>query len=114
MLTQVAVFEGVIEHGSEDTFFADVRKRLEPIWRRFSHTLDVRVLRTQAADPGAIPIVMALEMDFLDLASIHDSLDSNIKTTTHETTLEVLKPFNARFFHFITESRSLGIRLDGH
>jgi hypothetical protein len=108
MLTRVAVFEGALETGGEDAFFADVNTRLEPIWRRFPHVLDVRVLRTRQADPGAIPIVMVLEMDFPDLPSIHASLDSDIKTTAHATTLEVLKPFSGRFFHFISESRSLG------
>ena len=108
MLTRVAVFQGTIEAGREDAFFADVRARLEPIWRRFLHVLDVRVLRTQQADPGAIPIVMVLEMDFSDLDAIHASLASDIKATAHAATLEVLKPFNGRFFHFIAESRSLG------
>ncbi len=108
MLTRVAVFEGTVEAGGEDAFFADVRARLEPIWKRFPHVLDVRVLRTQQADPGAIPTVMVLEMDFPDLDAIHASLASDIKTTAHAATLEVLKPFNGRFFHFIAESRSLG------
>ena len=108
MLTRVAVFEGVIENNGEDAFFADVRARLEPIWRRFPHVTGVRVLRTQQADPSAIPIVMVLEMDFPDLDAIHASLASDIKTTAHAATLEVLKPFNGRFFHFITENRSIG------
>ncbi len=108
MLTRVAMFEGTVKAGAEDAFFADVQARLEPIWRRFPHVLGVRVLRTQQADPGAIPIVMVLEMDFPDLDAIHASLASDIKTTAHVATLEVLKPFNGRFFHFITESRSLG------
>ena len=108
MLTRVAVFEGTVEAGGKDAFFADVQARLEPIWRRFPHVLGVRVLRTQQADPGAIPIVMVLEMDFPDLDAIHASLASDIKTAAHAATLEVLKPFNGRFFHFITESRSLG------
>ena len=108
MLTRVAVFEGVIASGGEDAFFAQVRERLEPIWRRFPHVEAVRVLRTQQADPGAIPIVVVLEMDFADLDAIHASLNSDIKTKAHETTLEVLKPFEGRFFHFICESRSLG------
>ena len=108
MLTRVAIFEGVVEEGGEDAFFADVHDRLEPIWRRFPHVLDVRVLRTQQADPGAIPIVMVLEMDYPDLAALRASLDSDIKTTAHKTTLDVLKPFNGRFFHFISESRALG------
>ena len=108
MLTRVAVFEGVIASGGEDAFFAQVRSKLEPIWRQFPHVQDVRVLRTQQADPGAIPIVMVLEMDFADLDAIHASLDSDIKTKAHAATLEVLKPFEGRFFHFICESRSLG------
>ena len=110
MLTRVAIFEGVIEAGGEDAFFAQVGERLEPIWRSFPHVQDVRLLRTQQADPGAIPIVMVLEMDFADLDAIHASLGSDIKTKAHEATLEVLKPFSGRFFHFIAESRSLGTR----
>jgi hypothetical protein len=108
MLTRVAIFEGSIESGSESTFFTQVRERLEPIWRSFPYVQDVRVLRAEQSDPGAIPIVMVLEMDFLDVDAIHASLASDIKTKAHETTLEVLKPFNGRFFHFIAESRSLG------
>ena len=108
MLTRVAIFEGAIIQGTEDAFFDAVHTRLEPIWRRFPGVAGVRVLRTRQADPGAIPVVMVLEMDFPDLDTLHASLDSDIKTTAHATTLEVLKPFSGRFFHFITESRTLG------
>ncbi len=108
MLTRVAVFEGAIVAGGEDASFDHVRERLELIWRRFPHVLDVRVLRTCEADPRAIPVVMALEMDFPDLGSIRASLASDIKTGAHETTLEVFKPFSGRFFHLIAAVRSLG------
>ncbi|MBW4025571.1 MAG: hypothetical protein HIU92_21065 [Proteobacteria bacterium] len=113
MLTRVAIFEGSIEPGGENAFFTGVRERLEPIWRSFPHVQDVRVLRTEQSDPGAVPIVMVLEMDFVDLDAIHASLASDIKTRAHETTLEVLKPFNGRFFHFIAESRSLSAAQGG-
>ena len=108
MLTRVAVFEGAITSGGEDAFFADVAARLEPVWRSFPHVQAVRVLRTTEADPGAIPVVMVLEMDFASLDDIRDCLASDIKTRAHAATLEVLKPFTGRFFHFITESRTLG------
>ena len=108
MLTRVAVFEGVVEPGKEDAFFAQVRERLEPIWRRFPHVQGVRVLRTQEADPGAIPIAMVLEMDFAGMDDLRDCLASDIKTKAHAATLEVLTPFTGRFFHFVTESRALG------
>ncbi len=107
MLTRVAIFEGAVEAGAEDAFFRDVQERLEPIWRSFPNVLDVRVLRTRQADPGAIPVVMVLEMDFADMDAIQQSLGSDIKTTAHATTLEVLKPFSGRFFHFIADARSL-------
>ena len=108
MLTRVAVFEGALVAGQEDNFFADVKERLEPIWRAFPHVADVRVLRTFESDPGSIPVVMVLEMDFPDMEAIRASLASDIKTKAHATTLDVLKPFTGRFFHFICESRSLG------
>jgi hypothetical protein len=107
MLTRVAVFEGALEPGSDDAFFADVAARLEPVWRSFPHVQAVRVLRTTTADPGAIPVVMVLEMDFASMADIESCLASDIKTKAHAATLEVLKPFNGRFFHFVTESRTL-------
>lgn len=105
MLTRVAIYEGAIEEGREDAFFKDVKTRLEPIWRSFPCVQAVRVLRTEQSDPGAIPVVMILEMDFLNLEDIHTSLASDIKTKSHALTLEVLKPFTGRFFHLITESR---------
>lgn len=108
MLTRIAIFEGTITADGEDAFFQQVREHLEPIWRSFPHVQDVRVLRTRQADPGAIPIVMVLEMDFPDLGAIHTALASDIKTRAHTATLEVLKPFNGRFFHLIAESRSPG------
>jgi hypothetical protein len=107
MLTRVAIFEGSIKAGSEEAFFADVTARLEPVWRSFPHVRAVRVLRTMESDPGAIPVVMVLEMDFVSMADIRDSLASDIKTKAHAATLDVLKPFTGRFFHFVTESRDL-------
>ena len=107
MLTRVAIFEGAIISGSEDAFFADVAAKLEPIWRDFPHVQAVRVLRPTQADPGSIPIVMVLEMDFADAAALEASLTSDIKTRAHAATLEVLKPFSGRFFHVVTDSRTL-------
>ena len=101
MLTRVAIYEGAITGGSEDAFHADVEARLLPIWRSFPEVLAVRVHRVTSADPGAIPIVMTLEMDFADQAALDRSLGSDIKTRSHALTLEVLKPFSGRFFHYV-------------
>ena len=108
MLTRTAIYEGALEPGTDDDlFFAAVRDRLEPVWRSFPEVLDVRVHRVRDADPGAVPIVMILEMDFADRGSLDRSLASDIKERSHGLTLEVLKPFKGRFFHLVAEAHSL-------
>ena len=108
MLTRTAIYEGALEPGTdEDRFFVTVREKLEPIWRTFPEVLDVRVHRVRDADPGAIPVVMILEMDFADRASLDRSLTSDIKERSHALTLEVLKPFKGRFFHLVAEAHSV-------
>ena len=44
---------------------------------------------------------MTLEMDFADQAALDRSLASDIKTRSHALTLEVLRPFSGRFFHYV-------------
>ena len=108
MLTRTAIYEGALEPGTDENgFFESVRDRLEPIWRTFPEVLDVRVHRVRDADPGAIPVVMILEMDFADRASLDRSLASDIKERSHALTLEVLKPFKGRFFHLVAEAHSV-------
>ena len=108
MLTRTAIYEGALEPGTdEDGFFTAVREKLEPIWRTFPEVLDVRVHRVLDADPGAVPVVMILEMDFADRASLDRSLASDIKERSHTLTLEVLKPFKGRFFHLVAEAHSV-------
>ena len=80
MLTRTAIYEGALEPGTdEDGFFAAVREKLEPVWRTYHEVLDVRVHRVRDSDPGAVPVVMILEMDFADRASLDRSLASDIK-----------------------------------
>ena len=108
MLTRTAIYEGALEPGTDaDGFFAAVQERLEPVWRSFPEVLDVRVHRVRDMDPGAIPVVMILEMDFADRASLDRSLASDIKERSHALTLEVLKLFKGRFFHLVAETRSV-------
>ncbi|MBE7213280.1 MAG: hypothetical protein INR65_19880 [Gluconacetobacter diazotrophicus] len=108
MLTRTAIYEGALEPGTdEDAFFQAVRERLEPVWRTFPEVRDVRVHRVREADPGAIPVIMILEMDFADANALKRSLASDIKERSHALTLEVLKPFKGRFFHLVAEAHSV-------
>jgi len=108
MLTRTAIYEGALEQdANEDEFFKNVREKLEPIWRSFPEVLAVRVHRVRESDPGAIPIIMILEMDFADHASLERSLKSDIKERSHALTLEVLKPFKGRFFHMVAEAHAV-------
>ena len=91
MLTRTAIYEGTIQAGKEDEFFARVRDELEPLWRRFPHVTAVRVQRRVDADKEARPIPMILEMDFPDMQAIEDCLASSIRPESHEATLDVMK-----------------------
>ena len=107
MLTCVAIYEGVIEAGKEEEFFAQVKLKLEPMWRKFPNVTDVRVLRTAQSDPDALPVPMILEMDFPSMDAIQQCLHSDILPKAHQATVEVLKLFKGRFYHLITQSRAL-------
>lgn len=107
MLTRTAIYEGTIHAGQENVFFQRVRDELEPLWRRFPHVTAVRVQRTRSADPDARPIAMILEMDFPDMAAIEDCLASSIRPESHAATVEVMKLFEGRFYHLVTEATVL-------
>ncbi len=107
MLTRTAIYEGTIQAGQEDVFFARVRAELEPLWRRFPGVLGVRVQRMRAADADARPIAMILEMDFADMAAIERCLASSIRPESHAATVEVMKLFDGRFYHLMGEATTL-------
>ena len=107
MLTRTAIYEGTIQAGQEDTFFRRVRDELQPVWQRFPHVTAVRVQRMTSADKDSRPIAMILEMDFPDMAAIEDCLASPIRPESHAATLEVMKLFDGRFYHFVADATVL-------
>ncbi len=107
MLTRTAIYEGTVQNGREEEFFARVRDELEPLWQRFPNVTAVRVQRTRSADPDARPIAMILEMDFPDMAAIEACLASAIRPESHAATVEVMKLFEGRFYHLVTEAKVL-------
>jgi hypothetical protein len=50
---------------------------------------------------------MILEMDFPDMAAIEDCLASPIRPESHAATVEVMKLFEGRFYHLVTEATVL-------
>jgi hypothetical protein len=107
VLTRVAIYEGTIEAGREDEFFARVKSELEPMWRKFPQVTAVRVLRRTQADADARPTPMILEMDFPSMAAIEAALKSDILPKAHQVTLEVMRLFKGRFYHLVMESTCL-------
>ncbi len=107
MLTRTAIYEGTVKPGQEEAFFRRVAAELEPVWRRFPNVLAVRVQRIVSADADARPIAMILEMDFPDMAAIEACLASPIRPESHAATLEVMKLFEGRFYHFVAEATVL-------
>ena len=52
---------------------------------------------------------MLLEMDFPDIAAIEDCLASSIRPESHAATVEVMKLFDGRFYHLVTEAAVLSL-----
>ena len=107
MLTRTAIYEGKVREGHEEEFFRRVRDELYPFWTRFPGVTAVRVQRTQSADDGAAPVAMILEMDFPDQAAIDACLASPVRVASRAATLEVMKLFEGRYYHLVTEATSL-------
>lgn len=107
MLTRMAIYEGTIQAGKEEEFFARVGAELEPMWRRFPHVAAVRVLRTSHADPDARATPMILEMDFPSMEAIDAALRSDVVAKAHQATLDVMKLFDGRFYHLVLQAKTL-------
>lgn len=107
MLTRTAIYEGKIKAGHEEEFFRRVAEELEPLWSGFPHATAVRVQRMKSADQDARPIAMVLEMDFPDMAAIEACLASSIRPQAHAATQAVMQLFDGRFYHLITEAKTL-------
>jgi len=107
MLTRTAIYEGTVREGREDEFFRRVRDELEPFWRRFPGVTAVRVQRLVAKDSDARPIAMILEMDFPDQAALDACLASPIRPESHAATEAVMQLFEGRFYHLVSEGRTL-------
>jgi len=107
MLTRTAIYEGTVRDGREEEFFRRVRDELEPFWRRFPGVTAVRVQRLVAKDADARPIAMILEMDFPDQAALDACLASPIRPESHAATEAVMRMFEGRFYHLVSEGRTL-------
>ncbi|MCJ2050520.1 hypothetical protein [Methylobacterium sp. J-070] len=107
MLTRTAIYEGRVRDGQEAAFFRRVQDELEPFWRRFPGVTAVRVQRCVAGDADARPIAMILEMDFPDQAALDACLASPIRPESHAATVAVMEMFEGRFYHLVSEGRTL-------
>ena len=103
MLTRMAVFEGKINVGREKAFFDFVEERLVPLWRRFPHARNVRVLKAIKSDDGAPPVAMTLAIDFPSLEAIDEALASDVRTQARAATADLVKMFEGRIYHIVHE-----------
>jgi hypothetical protein len=107
MITRTAIFEGRIKPGLEQRFMHDVRNRLAPIWKRFPHAHNVRLLTAIAADADAPPIAMAQQIDYPSQAALEEALASPIRAEARALTLELMQMFEGRFYRVVSEANSL-------
>ncbi len=103
MITRTAVFEGALKKGMEERFFAAVKEQLMPLWQRFPHARNVRMLRVTGCDAGAPPIVMIQQIDYPSMAALEEALASPVRTESRAVTMELMQMFEGRLYHVVSE-----------
>ena len=107
MITRTAIFEGRIKPGCETRFFEGVEKRLAPLWRKFPHARNVRLLKVAVADADAPPIVMIQQIDYPSHAALAEAIASPIRAQARAVTLELMEMFEGRFYHVVSEGNAV-------
>lgn len=103
MITRTAIFEGRIKDGCEERFFAEIRTRLVPIWRRFPHARNIRLLRIASSDADARPIAMIQQIDYPSMEALEEALASPARAEARAVTMELMEMFDGRFYHVVGE-----------
>jgi hypothetical protein len=106
MITRTAIFEGRIKPGFEERFFAGVEQRLAPLWRRFPHARNVRLLKITVADVDAPPIVMIQQIDYPSLTALEEAIASPVRAEARAVTLELMTMFEGRVYHLVSEGNA--------
>jgi hypothetical protein len=107
MITRTAIFEGRIKPGLEQRFMQEVQERLAPIWRRFPHAHNVRLLTALTVDAEAPPIAMMQQIDYPSQAALAQALASPVRAEARALTLELMQMFEGRFYHVVSEANCL-------
>jgi hypothetical protein len=107
MITRTAIFEGRIKPGFEQRFIQEVRERLAPIWSRFPHAHNVRLLTALGLDAEAPPIVMMQQIDYPSEAALAEALASPTRAEARAVTLELMSMFEGRFYHIVSDANTL-------
>jgi hypothetical protein len=103
MITRTAIFEGRIKTGHEERFFAEIKERLAPLWRRFPNASNVRFLRVVAADDDAPPVAMIQQIDYPSMAALEAAIASPVRAEARAITEELMQMFEGRFYHIVSE-----------
>jgi hypothetical protein len=103
MITRTAIFEGRIKPGHEEHFLKVFREQLMPMWQAFPHATNIRLLPVVAADPGSPPIALIQQIDYPSVAHLVEALASPARARARELTLELMKLFEGRLYHLVSE-----------
>jgi hypothetical protein len=107
MITRTAIFEGRIKPGCEQRFFAGVEQQLAPLWRRFPHARNVRLLKIATADADAPTIAMIQQIDYPSMSALEEAIASPARAEARATTLELMTMFEGRVYHLVSEGNAV-------
>lgn len=104
MITRFALFEGSIKDGQTAAFRTAVMDRLVPLWTQFTGNTDVRVMFSDARDPGAPEYPLILAITYPDLDTMDAALESPARYQSKEVTGQIVAEFfDGRIHHHVTQ-----------
>ncbi len=107
MITRTAIFEGRVKKGCEERFFAEIKARLAPLWRRFPNASNIRLLRVVASDDDAAPVAMIQQIDYPSMAALEAAIASPVRAEARAITEELMHMFEGRFYHIVSEGNAV-------
>lgn len=105
MFIRCAFFKGRIIQGMEKKFHLHWQNNLVPLWSKFPHLLELRVMCEVESDDPENPFPLVMVMKFSSRTDIEEALSSSTRWESKETSKELLKMFKGKVIHTIFDTK---------
>lgn len=112
MFIRCAFFRGQVKPGCEAAFNRYIREQLVPLWTRFPHAQEVRVLRQVECDVNDPRLEMVLAVRYPSRAAINEALASEVRHRSREVSKDLIAMFDGTVFHTVFSADEFALPTD--